>query len=55
MISEETGITLPDDCNLHVVSDDAENGYLVLPPSPRLTEEQLASVQGDSYHDWINS
>ncbi len=50
VVSEEFGITMPENFNLHVMEDDAENGYLVLPPASRLTEEQLGDARG-SYGD----
>ncbi len=40
VVSEEFGISVPETFNLHVMEDDAENCYLVLPSSPRLTTEQ---------------
>ncbi len=46
---EEFGITMPENFNLHVMEDDAENSYLVLPPATRLTEEQLEGASGADY------
>ncbi len=51
VISEEFGVTMPENFNLHVMEDDAENSYLVLPPPSRLTEEQLEAASG-AYYDW---
>ncbi len=49
VISEEFGVTMPENFNLHVMEDDAENSYLVLPPAARLTEEQLEDASGGQY------
>ncbi len=51
VISEELGVAMPENFNLHVMEDDAENSYLVLPPASQLTEEDLEAAQGAFYHE----
>ena len=50
VVKEEFGIEMPESFNLHVVEDDAENAWLILPPSSELTDKQLLSVAGG---DWV--
>ena len=45
-ISAETGQTIPDGFDVMVHEDSATTAHLVLPPSPRLTEAELANVAG---------
>ena len=52
VVKEEFGIEVPESLNLHVVEDDAENAWLVLPASPALTDEQLSSVHGGRRWYW---
>ncbi len=54
VVSGEFGIAVPETSNLHVMEDDAENSYLVLPPSSRLTEEELEAAQGAYWGDVPN-
>ncbi len=46
VIEEEFEITIPDGFEIRVHEDTASQGHLILPPSPRLTGEQLDSVSG---------
>ena len=46
VVKEEFGIKVPKSFHLNVVEEDEHNAWLVLPLSPLLTDEQLASVQG---------
>ncbi len=48
-VADEFGLNLPDSFKVHVVEDDAENAYFVLPPSSKLTSEQMASVSGGGW------
>jgi len=50
VVSEEFGIAVPETFNLHVMEDDVENSYLILPASLKLTDEQLTSVHGG---EWV--
>ena len=45
-ISSEFGATLPDGFDVADHEDSATTAHLVLPPSPKLTEAQLAQVSG---------
>ena len=45
-ISDETGATIPDGFDVAVHEDSATTAHLVLPPSPVLTEAELAKVGG---------
>ena len=51
VISEEFGIFIPEDFNIQVHEDSATTAHFILPPSPRLTEEDLAQVAGAGYLD----
>ena len=52
-ISAETGATLPAGLDVVVHEDSPTTAHLVLPPSPRLTEADLATVTGGvGYADW---
>ena len=46
MIQQEFDLEIPADLNIQVHEDSAETAHLVLPPSPRLGETQLAHVAG---------
>ncbi len=46
VIEEEFEITIPDGFEVRVHQDTATEGHLVLPPSPRLSSDQLDSVAG---------
>ena len=50
-VAEETGTIIPEELNVEVYEDDAATVHLVLPPSPELTEAELAMVAG-SDHNW---
>ena len=45
-ISAETGKTIPDGFDIVVHEDSATTAHLVLPPSPELTEADLATATG---------
>ena len=52
-ISAEIGQTIPDGFDLVVHEDSATTAHLVLPPSPALTEAELAMAAGGAgYADW---
>ena len=45
-ISAETGTTVPDGFDIVIHEDSATAAHLVLPPSPALTEAEMATVAG---------
>jgi hypothetical protein len=45
-VADETGLTVPDGFKLVVHEDSATTAHLVLPPSPELTEADLALAAG---------
>ena len=45
-ISAETGTTLPEGFDVVVHEDSAATAHLVLPPSPTLTDAELAKASG---------
>ncbi|MYE54686.1 MAG: NHLP leader peptide family natural product precursor [Chloroflexi bacterium] len=49
VISEEFGISIPEDFNIQVHEDSPTTAHFILPPSPRLTEEDLAQIAGAHY------
>ena len=49
-LSAELGVSIPEEFTVKVHEDSATSAYLVLPPSPRLTAEDLVQVAGGS--DW---
>ena len=49
-ISAETGVTIAEGFNVAVHEDSATTAHLVLPPSPELTDADLAMVAG-GHHD----
>ena len=51
-ISAETGISLPGGFDVAVHEDSATTAHLVLPPSPELTDAELAQVSGGA--DWAS-
>ena len=51
VIAEETGTIIPDGFELVVHEDSATTAHLVLPPSPELTEAELAMAAGGD-HNW---
>ena len=46
VISAETGQAIPDGFDIVIHEDGATTAHLVLPPSPQLTEAELAEVAG---------
>ena len=48
-ISAETGMTIPEGFDVAVHEDSATTAHLVLPPSPQLTEAELAMAAGGSW------
>ena len=48
-ISAETGVTIPEGFDVAVHEDSATTAHLVLPPSPELTEADLAMVAGGQH------
>ncbi len=50
-ISAEIGQTIPDGFDVMVHEESAATAHLVLPPSPTLTEAELAQVSGGA--DWM--
>ena len=48
-ISAETGVTVPEGFHVAVHEDSGTTAHLVLPPSPALTEAELAAVAGGSH------
>ncbi len=48
-ISTELDTTIPEGFNVAVHEDSATTAHLVLPPSPALTETELAAVAGGSH------
>ena len=51
-ISAEIGANIPDEFSLSVHEDSATTAHLVLPPSPELTDAELAQVSGGV--DWAS-
>ena len=49
IISQELGIFIPEDFKIQVHEDSASTAHLILPPSARLTEDDLAQVAGAGY------
>ena len=45
-VAEETGTIIPEGLNVEVHEDSATTVHLVLPPSPELTEAELAMAAG---------
>ena len=52
-ISAETGTTIPDGFDIQIHEDSATTAHLVLPPSPELTEAELATATGGHHDGWI--
>ena len=50
-IASELGTTVPDGFDVVVHEDSATTAHLVLPPTPRLTDAELAAVAGGA--DWM--
>ena len=48
-ISAETGVTIPEGFDIAVHEDSRTTAHLVLPPSPALTEADLAKVVGGDH------
>ena len=55
VISEEFGIFIPDDFNIRVHEDSTTTAHFILPPSPRLTDTDLAQVAGGGWLDNASS
>ena len=55
-ISSEMGVAMPDGFDVAVHEDSATTAHLVLPPSPQLSEAELAQVSGaEEWHSpWTN-
>ena len=51
-IAGEIGMTLPGGFDVAVHEESATTAHLVLPPSPQLTEAELAQVSGGA--DWAS-
>ena len=51
-IERELGIKIPDHAEIQVHEDDAHTAHLILPPSPRLSETQLAQAAGGKTEPW---
>ena len=51
-ISAETGMTIPEGFDVAVHEDSATTAHLVLPPSPELTEADLAMAAGGDHAFW---
>ena len=51
-ISAETGVTIPEGFDVAVHEDSATTAHLVLPPSPVLTEADLAMAAGGDHAFW---
>ena len=49
-IAAETGASIPDGFDVVVHEDSATTAHLVLPPSPQLTEAEMATVAGGGSH-----
>lgn len=43
-ISQELGITIPENMKIMIHESDMENVHLALPPDPNITEEQLEAI-----------
>ncbi len=46
IVLQEFGITIPDSINIQVHETNMNNVHLVLPPSPRVDEEELQRISG---------
>ena len=55
-ISSGMGVAMPDGFDVAVHEDSATTAHLVLPPSPRLSEAELAQVSGaeEWHYPWTN-
>jgi len=45
-VQKEFGITVPDSLNIQVHVTDINNVHLVLPPSPKIDEQELQHISG---------
>lgn len=53
VLQQELDLELPASLSIQVHEDSAETAHLVLPPSPKLSEAQLAQVTGGvNAFDW---
>ena len=48
-VEAETGWRFPDDYQLHVHEESADEAHLVLPPNPALSREQLERIAGGCF------
>ena len=48
-IEEEFGLCVPEGLDVVVHEDSLTQAHLVLPPNPKLTEEQVAAMAGGSH------
>ena len=57
-LKEEFGLSVPDGFRINVLEDDSRNAHIVLPPSPELSESELAVVSAgdtdDQHYYWDN-
>ena len=53
-IEKELGLTIPDGYTIEVHEEDGTSSHLVLPPSGRLSETELAAVAGGNSWDTDN-
>ena len=49
-IASEVGTSIPDGFDVVVHEDSATTAHLVLPPSPKLSEAEMASIAGGGSH-----
>ncbi len=51
-IEDELGITIPAGVTVQVHENTAQTVHLVLPPSPKMSEEELRAAAGGSTSGW---
>ena len=54
-IQDELGLVIPDQFTIAVHEEAAGTGHLVLPPSSKLSEEELSLAAGGSGDEWWNT
>ena len=52
VVSEEFGVKVPEGFSMTVHEETADSAHLVLPPSPRLSDEALTQVTGGARFIW---
>ena len=52
VVSEEFDIFIPEEFNIQVYEDGPTTAHFILPPSQRLTEEELAQAAGGVDVNW---